>query len=208
MVVSVYTFSLCTVRTTIAFPDSANHTFITNKRNSVTFRCIAYGIPAPSISWRRLSTNQTLNSVNDSRIVVGDPTMVTVFQSAASGDVEQVDKNLTLNDAQDEDSGSYECVASNMVGSGGETDSDQQEFQLYVRGECVVVYVRGECVVVYVRGECIVVFVRGECVVVYVRGECVVVCVRGECIVVYVRSECVVVYVRGECVVVYVRSVL
>ena len=175
LVVSVYTFSPCTVRTTITFPESANHTFITNEGNSVTFRCIAYGIPAPSISWRRLSTNQTLNSVNDSRIVVGDPTMVTVFQSAASGDVVQVERTLTLNDTQDEDSGSYECVASNMVGSGGETDSDEQEFQLYVRGECVVVYVRGECVVVYVRGECVVVYVRGECVVVYLRGECVVV---------------------------------
>ena len=152
LVMSVYTFSPCTVRTTITFPESANHTFITNEGNSATFRCVAYGIPAPSISWRRLSTNQTLNSVNDSRIVVGDPTVVTVFQSAASGDVEQVERTLTLNNTQDEDSGSYECVASNMVGSGGETDSDQQEFQLYVRGECVVVYVRGECVVVLVRG--------------------------------------------------------
>ena len=156
------------MRTTITFPESANYTFITKEANSVTFRCVAYGIPAPSISWRRLSTNLTLNSVNDSRIVVGDPTMVIVFQSAASGNVIQVERTLTLSNAQDEDSGSYECVASNMVGSGGETDSNQQEFQLYVRGECVVVYVRGECVVVYVRGECVVVYVRGECVVVYV----------------------------------------
>ena len=112
-----------------------NFTYVVNEGNATTFTCIAFGIPAPSISWQRLSTNETLSADNDTRVVIRDPITVTVFQSAASGNVEQVERTLTLNNAADADSGAYECVATNMVGSEGEIDTARQEFQLYVRGE-------------------------------------------------------------------------
>ena len=86
---------------------------------TATFQCTALGIPTPSIAWYRNGTE--INSNSDPRVTLNN---YTTIQNAVS-------RTLTLEESHFEDSGSYECRASND-GTPGE---DNMEFILIVYGK-------------------------------------------------------------------------
>ena len=88
------------------------------------FECTATGIPAPTISWYRNGTELS----GDSRITLSNHTA----PSPAQGDggmVYIVSRTLMLADTRDEDSDTYSCRASNIIGN------DTQDFELVVQSK-------------------------------------------------------------------------
>ena len=94
-----------------------NQTTALDAGNAVNFTCMAYGIPNPSISWKK---GDTLLS-NDSR--------VTIFADLLTEDeVTFVYSMLELCIAEERDTGQYSCFADNTLGN------DNASFVLTVVG--------------------------------------------------------------------------
>ncbi|XP_065893837.1 MAM domain-containing glycosylphosphatidylinositol anchor protein 2-like [Dysidea avara] len=84
-----------------------NTTTVITEGDNTTIICEAIGYPSPAIMWSR--TNGTLSD----RVSVSDNTSVLI----GNGNVVSVSVNLTLTNANREDTGLYECSASNSVGN-------------------------------------------------------------------------------------------
>ena len=117
-----------TPEVTSVYPDPNQLNYTVNMGDTVTFECVATGIPAPSITWLR--NGMELNNTVDCRVAenprdvisVQDETGETVFQST---------RTLTLNGTEDDDSGDYECMASNDAMPG----ENMAPFELIVQSE-------------------------------------------------------------------------
>ena len=102
----VYLFPVSPMVTSV-YPDPSQMNYTVNMGDAVTFECVATGIPAPSITWFRNGTE-----LSNSHVTLNDPSE----SSAMDGDGEmilQTSCTLNLSMAEDGDSGSYECRASN-----------------------------------------------------------------------------------------------
>jgi len=84
-----------------------NTTTVITEGDTTTITCEAVGYPPPTIVWSR--TSGTLSD----RVSVSNSVSV----PTGSGNVTSVSVNLTLTNAYREDTGLYECSASNSVGS-------------------------------------------------------------------------------------------
>ena len=96
-----------------------NQTIVVDAGNSITFVCVAFGDPNPSISWNRGDT--VLN--NDSHITIYEELMT-------ENGVTFVQSILELC-AQEADAGQYNCFADNTVGN----DTVSHELLVNARGK-------------------------------------------------------------------------
>ena len=110
---------------TYVFP-TENFTYTVNETDSVTFVCIVFGIPAPSISFYR--NGEIIDQSMDMRITLTDNSEPQDFLTSG-GTVFLVSHNLTLDNTVDTDSGIYTCAASNIA------VIMTQNFELIVQGE-------------------------------------------------------------------------
>ncbi len=105
--------------------------FRVNETNSITFTCVAIGLPPPTITF--LNGDQPL----------GPPRFIAEILSSVllPNTRFQVTATLTLINAMDEDS-SVEgvCQAVNFVEELNETRIDQVNIELVVNGECLFSY--------------------------------------------------------------------
>ena len=83
-----------------------NQTTAVDAGNSITFVCVAYGNPNPSISWNR---GDTILS-NDSRVTIYEELMTEIG-------VTFVQSILALCTAEEADAGQYSCFAANILGN-------------------------------------------------------------------------------------------
>ena len=112
----VYLFSVPPMVTSV-YPDPSQMNYTVNMGDVVTFQCVGTGIPAPSITWFRNGAE-----LSNSRVTLGDLSE----SSAMDGDGEmtlQTIRTLALSMTEDDDSGSYECRASNGATPGEESES-------------------------------------------------------------------------------------
>ena len=112
--------------------------YVVNEGQNVTFSCSAFGVPAPSLSWRRDGVE--LSPSSDSRVVLL-PEVTT--QVDYMGPVYRTTRMLTFTNVMDSDTRNtpgdmYQCVAVNTVGSGNNTEQaeDVGNLSLFVRGKC------------------------------------------------------------------------
>ena len=113
--------------------------YVVNEGQNMTFSCSAFGVPAPSLSWRRDGVE--LSPSSDSRVVLL-PEVTT--QVDCMGPVYQTTRMLTYTNVMDSDTRNtpgdmYQCVAVNTVGGGNKTEEaeDVGNFSLFVRGKCL-----------------------------------------------------------------------
>ncbi len=114
---------------TSVYPDPSQMNYTVNMTDTVRFECVATGIPAPSITWFR--SGEELNSTTDPRVTFDDPSTPV---SVGDGDGEmiyEVTHAVSISMSADEDSGMYECRASNDATPGNDT----MEFELIVQSE-------------------------------------------------------------------------
>ena len=97
-----------------------NQTTSVGVGNTITFVCVAYGIPDPSISWNRGDT--TLN--NGSQIFIYEVLLV-------QDGVKYVQSIIELCSIEEENGGQYSCFAENTVGN------DTATFVLTVIGKAL-----------------------------------------------------------------------
>ena len=90
--------------------------------DTTTITCEAIGYPPPTIVWTK--TSGTLSD----RVSVSD----SVSAPTGSGNVTSVSVNLTMTNANREDTGLYECSASNSVGSDNRNTSVTVQCELIV----------------------------------------------------------------------------
>ena len=127
--------SFLAVEPTFLFPPES-FTETVNETDSETFVCVVVGIPAPSISFYQNGT--LLDQSTDQCIALTDNSEPQEFPTA-TGTLFHVSRNLTLDNATDDDSGTYTCVASNAAAN------VTQDFELVVQSEeifvpCLYVY--------------------------------------------------------------------
>ena len=108
-------------------PTVMNYTV--NLTETVTFQCVATGIPAPSITWFR--NGAELSSTTDPRVTLNNPSDAVTVLDGAGDNILQVTRTLSLRMSEDGDSGSYECRASNDATPG----EDREPFQLVVQSK-------------------------------------------------------------------------
>ena len=90
--------------------------------DTIAITCEAVGYPPPTIVWSRtIGTSSYTILVNNS-----------VSVPAGIGNVTSVSVNLTLTNANREDTGLYECSASNSVGSDNRNTSVTVQCKLMV----------------------------------------------------------------------------
>ena len=111
---------------TSVYPDSSQMNYTVNMGDVVTFQCVATGIPAPSITWFRNGTE-----LSNSRVTLGDLSEATSVADNAGEMIFQTSRVLALSMTEDDDSGSYECRASNSATNG----SDTETFELIVQSK-------------------------------------------------------------------------
>ena len=95
-----------------------NQTTAVNASNTITFVCVAYGDPNPSISWNR---GDTLLS-NDSRVTIYE-------ELVTENGMTFVQSILELCSAEEADAGWYSCFANNTLGN------DTESFMLAVNAQ-------------------------------------------------------------------------
>ena len=104
--------------------------YTVNVNNTATFQCVATGIPAPTITWFRRGVE--LNA-SDPRVMFNAPSTTMVMSTSITGEmVYQVTRTLTLSMSRDEDSGTYQCRATNAAMPG----MDTMNFELIIQSEC------------------------------------------------------------------------
>ena len=115
---------------TSVYPEGDQMNYTVNVGDSVTFGCVATGIPAPGITWLRDGVE--LNTTSDNRVMLGNVSNPIDFVRMDDGEViSQVTRSLTLADAMDSDSAAtYTCVASNAAMPG----MVMMDFSLVVQG--------------------------------------------------------------------------
>ena len=107
----------------IILPNESFTGFVINVTDTVTFECIATGIPPPAIQWFRggmlltpdglLGSGQSLVSTDElnSRLTLGEPSQMMIPTPA--GRIYQVERTLTFN-TNGSDTDTYTCMASNI----------------------------------------------------------------------------------------------
>ena len=86
---------------------SENTIIVTTEGDNTTITCEALGYPPPTIVWSK--TNGTLSD----KVLVSDSDSV----PTGNGNVSRVSVNLTLTNANREETGLYQCTASNSNGN-------------------------------------------------------------------------------------------
>ena len=114
--------------------------YIVNEGQNLTFSCSAFGVPAPSLSWRRDGVE--FNSSSDSRVVL---LLEVTTQVDYVGPVYRTTRMLTFTNVMDNDTRNstgdmYQCVAVNTVGGGSnvEESEDVEDFTLFVQVPSVI----------------------------------------------------------------------
>ena len=107
-----------------------------NEAQNVTFSCCAFGVPAPTISWRRDGVEFSPSS--DSRVVLHSKVTTQVDYM---GPMYRTTRMLTFTSVIDSDTRNingmmYQCVAVNTVGGSGSVEEaeDVEDFTLFVQG--------------------------------------------------------------------------
>ena len=107
-----------------------------NEGRDVTFSCSAFGVPAPTISWRRDGAEFSPSS--DGRVVLHSEETTQVDYM---GPVYRTTRMLTFTNVMDSDTRNingmmYQCVGVNTVGGSGsvEESEDVADFTLFVQG--------------------------------------------------------------------------
>ena len=111
---------------TSVYPDPSQTNYTVNMGDVVTFKCVATGIPAPSITWFRNGTE-----LSNSRMTLGNLSEATLVEDSAGEMILQTSHSLDLSMTENGDSGSYECRASNNATNGSDTAS----FELIVQSK-------------------------------------------------------------------------
>ena len=105
---------------------------VINQTDSVTFVCIATGLPTPLVQWYRgdLFLNGTGMDIN-SRVELNNTMM-----DGSLGQISTVISMITITDTIGGDSDTYSCAASNALINNGvmENGIDQQNATLFVQG--------------------------------------------------------------------------
>ena len=96
-----------------------------------TFQCVATGIPAPAITWFRGGVELNASDPRVTFNAPSDPTMVMSTTSITGEMVYQVNRTLTLSMSRKEDSGTYQCRATNAAMPG----MDTMDFELILQSE-------------------------------------------------------------------------
>ena len=95
-----------------------NQTTAVDAGNTITFVCVAYGDPNPSISWNRGDT------------LLSNGTRVTIYEELVTENgVTFVQSILELCSAEEADAGRYSCFADNTL------DNDTESFVLTVNAQ-------------------------------------------------------------------------
>ena len=92
------------------------------------FVCSGVGIPAPQFVWMRSRGNQNETLSDTLPLIISISESENYQLENNRGSVFRVNSTLVINEALDDDSGSYFCVANSTPGT------DRQEFQLVVQG--------------------------------------------------------------------------
>ena len=87
--------------------DNITDLIVTTEGGYIVITCEAFGYPPPTIVW-----SKTDGALSD-RMVVDDSVTI----PTGNGNVSSVGVNLTLTNANREDTGSYQCTASNSNGN-------------------------------------------------------------------------------------------
>ena len=126
--------------TEIIFPNDSFTGYVINVTNTVTFECIATGIPPPAIQWFRggmlltpegmLGSGQSLVSTGElnSRLTLGEPSQMMIRTPA--GRIYRVEHTLTFS-TNGSDTDTYTCMASNI---NAVQPVATQNFTLFVQG--------------------------------------------------------------------------
>ena len=114
---------------TSVYPESSQMNYTVNMSDTVTFECVATGIPAPSITWFRNGTE--LNSTINPRVTFDNPSTPMSAMDGAGEMIYEVTRTVSISMSVDGDSGIYECRASNDASPG----MDAMEFELIVQSE-------------------------------------------------------------------------
>ena len=124
----------------IIFPNDSFTGYVINVTNTVTFECIATGIPPPAIQWFRggmlltsegvLGSGQSLVSTGEmnSCLTLGEPSPMVLPTPA--GRIYRVERTLTLS-TNGSDTDMYTCMASNI---NAVQPVGIQNFTLFVQG--------------------------------------------------------------------------
>ena len=99
--------------------------YTVNMGDTVTFECVATGIPAPSITWFRDGTE-----LSSARVTVNSADVMSVMDGMGDT-IYQSTRTLSLGMTEDGDSGGYECRASNAATPG----EDQMPFEVIVQSK-------------------------------------------------------------------------
>ena len=101
---------------------------VINQFQPAMFVCSAVGIPAPQFVWMRTRGNQNETLSDTPSLIISISESENYQLEYNRGSVFRVNSTLGINEALDDDSGSYFCVANSTPGT------DSQEFQLVVQG--------------------------------------------------------------------------
>ena len=124
----------------IIFPNDNFTGYVINVTDTVTFECIATGIPPPAIQWFRggmlltpegvLGNGQSLVSIGElnSRLTLGEPSQMMIPTPA--GRIYQVERAMTFS-TNGSDTDTYTCMASNI---NAVQPIATQNFTLFVQG--------------------------------------------------------------------------
>ena len=124
----------------IILPNESFTGFVINVTDTVTFECIATGIPPPAIQWFKegmlltsegvLGNGQSLVNTGElnSRLTVGEPSQMMLPTPA--GRIYQVERAMTFS-TNGSDTDTYTCMASNI---NAVQPVATQNFTLFVQG--------------------------------------------------------------------------
>ena len=111
---------------TSVYPEPSQINYTVNMSDTVTFECVATGIPAPYITWFRNGTE-----LNSTRVTFDNPSTPMSVMDGAGEMIYQVTRTISISMSADGDSGMYECRANNDASPG----MDTMEFELIVQSE-------------------------------------------------------------------------